>query len=54
MNVATFPLGIFGHRNYALYARGNTLSSLGIWAQRVGVGRLSWELAHSATWVGLV
>lgn len=54
MNVATSPLGIFGHRNYALYALGNTISSLGMWAQRVGVGWLSWELAHSATWVGLV
>ena len=54
MNVASSPLGIFGHRNYALYALGNTISSLGMWAQRVGVGWLSWELSHSATWVGLV
>ena len=41
-------------RNYALYALGNTISSLGTWAQRVGVGWLSWELSHSAFWVGLV
>jgi len=54
MNVASSPPGIFGHRNYALYALGNTISSLGMWAQRVGVGWLSWELSHSATWVGLV
>ena len=55
MNVASSsPLSIFGHRNYALYALGNTISSLGMWAQRVGVGWLSWELSHSATWVGLV
>ena len=54
MNVASSPPGIFGHRNYALYALGNTVSSLGMWAQRVGVGWLSWELSHSATWVGLV
>jgi MFS family permease len=54
MNVASSRLGIFGYRNYALYALGNTISSLGMWAQRVGVGWLSWELSHSATWVGLV
>ncbi len=55
MNVASSsPLSLFGHRNYALYALGNTISSLGMWAQRVGVGWLSWELSHSATWVGLV
>jgi hypothetical protein len=28
MNVASSPLGIFGHRNYALYALGNTISAL--------------------------
>jgi hypothetical protein len=53
MNAASSPLGIFGHRNYALYVLGNTISSLGMWAQRVGVGWLSWELSHAATWVGL-
>jgi hypothetical protein len=49
MNVASSPLSIFGHRNYALYALGNTISFLGMWAQRVGFGWLSWELSHSAT-----
>jgi len=47
-------LGIFSDRNYALYALGNTVSALGMWAQRIGVGWLSWDLSHSATWVGLV
>ena len=47
-------LGIFGDRNYALYALGNTVSALGMWAQRIGVGWMSWDLSHSATWVGLV
>ena len=54
MSVAASRLGIFGDRNYALYALGNTVSSLGMWAQRVGVGWLSWDLSHSASWVGLV
>ena len=47
-------IAVFRDRNYALYALGNTISSLGTWAQRVGVGWLSWELSHSASWVGLV
>ena len=47
-------VAIFRDRNDALYAAGNTVSSLGTWAQRVGVGWLSWELSHSASWVGLV
>ena len=45
---------IFSDRDYALYALGNSLSSLGMWAQRVGVGWMSWDLSHSAYWVGLV
>jgi hypothetical protein len=47
-------VAVFSDRNYAIYALGNTISSLGTWAQRVGVGWLSWELSHSASWVGLV
>ena len=54
MSAFTSRLGIFSDRNYALYALGNTVSSLGMWAQRVGVGWLSWDLSHSAFWVGLV
>jgi hypothetical protein len=34
----TSRLGIFSDRNYALYALGNTVSALGMWAQRIGVG----------------
>ena len=54
MSALTSRLGIFSDRNYALYALGNAVSSLGMWAQRVGVGWLSWDLSHSAFWVGLV
>src|SRR5258708_388356 len=53
-DVLSSRFGIFNDRNYALYALGNTISSLGMWAQRVGVGWLSWELSHSAYWVGVV
>lgn len=54
MSASSSQFGIFNDRNYALYALGNTVSSLGMWAQRVGVGWLSWDLSHSASWVGLV
>lgn len=47
-------LGIFKDRNFALYSVGNAVSWLGMWAQRIGVGWLSWDLSHSASWVGLV
>jgi MFS family permease len=54
MSFLSSRLDIFRDRNYALYALGNAVSSLGMWAQRVGVGWLSWDLSHSASWVGLV
>jgi MFS family permease len=50
----TARLGILKDRNFGLYSLGNTISWLGMWAQRVGVGWLSWDLSHSARWVGLV
>lgn len=54
MSLLSSRLGIFSDRNYSLYALGNTVSQLGMWAQRIGVGWLSWDLSHSASWVGLV
>ena len=41
-------------RNFLIYLLGNTISWLGTWAQRVGIGWLSWDLTHQASWVGLV
>jgi MFS family permease len=54
MSARYFSLGIFSDRNFALYSLGNTISWLGMWAQRIGVGWLSWDLSHSAAWVGMV
>ncbi len=54
MSYSDSHFSIFSHRNYGLYALGNTISSLGMWAQRVGVGWLSWDLSHSEFWVGLI
>jgi len=46
--------GALRHRNYRTYTIGNSISLIGTWAQRVTVGWLTWELTHSATWLGLV
>lgn len=42
------------HRDFAWYISGNALSWLALWMQRVAIGWLSWELTHSALWVGLI
>ena len=40
-------------RYYRLYVFGNVTSNLGMWTQRVAMGWLTWELTHSATWLGI-
>jgi MFS family permease len=40
--------------NYRWYLIGNFSSSVGIWTQRTAIGWLTWELTHSATWLGLI
>jgi MFS family permease len=37
-----------------VYSLGNAVSFMGTWAQRIGIGWLSWELTHSASWVGAI
>lgn len=54
MSALSSRFGIFSDRTFALFSLGNAVSWLGMWAQRVGVGWLSWDLSHSASWVGLV
>ncbi|MDX1540327.1 MAG: MFS transporter [Geminicoccaceae bacterium] len=43
-----------GHRNFRAYIAGNSVSLVGTWMQRIGVGWLAWELTGSATVLGLV
>ena len=45
---------LFGNRNFATFTVGNSVSVLGVWVQRVAVGWLTWELTHSAAWLGAV
>ncbi len=40
--------------NYGIYVAGNSLSLIGSWMQRIGVGWLAWELSHSGAVLGLV
>ncbi len=44
----------FANRNYRLYFTGNTISLIGTWMQRTGVGALAWELTGSAFYLGLI
>ncbi|NMG67728.1 MFS transporter [Azoarcus indigens] len=41
-------------RNFILFSVGHGLSSIGSWAQKTGVGWLTWELTHSVAWVGTI
>lgn len=41
-------------RNFLIYSLGNAISWVGSWAQRIGVGWLSWELTHKTYSVGLI
>jgi len=41
-------------RNFLIYSLGNAISWVGSWAQRIGVGWLSWELTHKTSSVGLI
>jgi predicted MFS family arabinose efflux permease len=41
-------------RNYRLYVIGNMSSNVGMWAQRVAIGWLTWELTQSTAWLGIM
>jgi MFS family permease len=45
---------LFRNRNFAKFTAGNAVSVVGLWVQRVAVGWLTWELTHSAAWLGAV
>jgi predicted MFS family arabinose efflux permease len=47
-------LAIFEDRNYRWYVGGNFASTIGLWVQRTAIGWLTWELTHSATWLGWI
>lgn len=40
--------------NFGIYTAGNAISLIGTWMHRVVTGWLTWELTHSAAWLGLI
>lgn len=42
------------HRNYAIYVAGNFPSQIGVWAQRVALGWLAWQMEESPFILGLL
>lgn len=40
------------HRDFALFSLTSWCSTMGFWIQRLAVGWLTWELTHSAAWLG--
>ncbi len=47
-------LGAWTQRNFAWYMSGAAISLFGMWAQRIAVGWLAWELTRSELWLGLI
>jgi predicted MFS family arabinose efflux permease len=45
---------LWRERDFVVYSLGNAISFMGTWAQRIGIGWLSWELTQSSTWVGCI
>ncbi len=41
-------------RDFRIFIVGHLLSQMGMWMQRIVAGWMAWELAHSATWLGLM
>ena len=44
----------FSHRNFVIYTSGNFPSQIGVWAQRVALGWLAWELTESPFILGVI
>ena len=41
-------------RNFAWYISGGSIALFGIWAQRLTIGQLTWELTGSPAWIGFM
>lgn len=42
------------HRDYAIYTYAHMPGLIFLWAQRIGIGWLAWELTHAPSWLGLI
>ena len=41
-------------KNFSWYISGETVALLGIWAQKIAIGWLTWELTKSNFWLGAI
>ncbi|MDA0653009.1 MAG: MFS transporter, partial [Proteobacteria bacterium] len=41
-------------RNFAWYISGGSIALFGIWAQRLTIGQLTWDLTGSPAWIGFM
>jgi MFS family permease len=48
------PFVVLLQKNYGLYTAGSTISLFGMWAHKLAVAWLAWELTGSSFWVGMV
>lgn len=44
----------FKNRDYAIFAAAHVPGLIGMWAQRVAIGWLAWELTKSPAWLGVI
>ncbi|MDA0652276.1 MAG: MFS transporter [Proteobacteria bacterium] len=45
---------VFSHRNFVIFASGNFPSQIGVWAQRMALGVLAWQMTESPFMLGLL
>jgi len=45
---------VFASRNFRIFWVGNLTHTITVWVNRMAVGWLTWELTHSAAWLGIM
>ena len=45
---------LWGQSNFSWYMGGQTIALVGMWAQRIAIGWLTWELTKSNFWLGAI
>lgn len=45
---------VLTNRRFAAYTCCNSISMIGVWAQRLAVGLLTWQLTESESWIGAI
>ncbi|MDP6174761.1 MAG: MFS transporter, partial [Rhodospirillales bacterium] len=45
---------VMRHRDFARYVSTSWAAMIGLWAQRLAIGWMTWELTHSPAWLGAI